>query len=111
MAGRGRGQARDGQQMVAVFVAGEWRVADGQRGWAAGDKRQWQVAMGGKLRMGGRLRMGGSGWVADGRHVADGRQWVGCGCVESCTAVGSSKVQVGGDVLQQAVEAVGSGAA
>ena len=78
---------------------------DGQRGWAAGDERQWQVAMGGKLRM------GGSGWVADGRHVADGRQWVGCGCVESCAAAGSSKVQVGGDALQQAVEAVGSGAA
>ena len=49
----------------------------------------------------------GRGW----RHVADGRQWVGCGCVESCAAAGSSKVQVGGDALQQAVEAVGSGAA
>ena len=55
--------------------------------------------------------MGGSGWVADGRHVADGQQRVGCRCVESCAAAGSSKVQVGGDALQQAVEAVGSGAA
>ena len=88
---------------------------DGRQETSGSGKLQWAASCGwaavGGSQMGGTLRMGGSGWVADGRHVADGWQWVGCGCVESCAAAGSSKVQVGGDALQQAVEAVGSGAA
>ena len=83
----GKGWAADGSSICGRGVV--------SRGWAKG--------------MGGRRRAAVAS--CNGRQVADGQQWVGCRCVESCAAAGSSKVQVGGDALQQAVEAVGSGAA